>query len=301
MTKEPKGEKAGFVALLGRTNSGKSTLLNSILGYKLSITSRKPQTTRNRLIGIKTKELNQTIYVDTPGFHSDHQRLLNNTMNRIAKNTINNVDIILFMVDVNRVTQEDMNLITSLGRNNNNKFLLLNKVDKTKNKDRILPLIDKVASLTNFDEIIPISALKGENLVLLEELIEEYLPKGPHLYPKDQITDLSERFLVSEIIREKSINRVGDEIPYRLAVMVEEFKRVNSIVYIDAIIYVEKRSQKGIVIGNSGKKLKSIGTSARKEIENLLDTKVMLKMWVKIKPGWSDNEKLISNMGYGSK
>ena len=247
-----RNQKTGFVTLIGKTNVGKSTLLNKIIDQKISITSRKPQTTRHRLLGIKTKDTSQAIFVDTPRYHIGQKRALNKHMNKVALGSMEGVDLILFV-----------------------EFLRLE---------------------TGLDKIIPISALKS-NLNNLESEIFEFLPIGKHLYPADQVADTTLRFMASEIIREKCITRVGDEIPYRLTCMIDDFIE-EEIIHINATIFVEKESQKGILIGESGNRLKSIGIAARKDLEKLLSKKVMLKLWVKVKKDWTDNQALLSSMGY---
>ncbi len=291
-------EKTGMVSLVGKTNVGKSTLLNNLIKQKVSITSRKPQTTRQRLLGIRTTGQNQIIYVDTPGFHRGHKRALNRFMNKVALAAIEGVDIVLFVVDSLNFSEVDQYLLDQIPKNTENLILVINKIDKLSKKESLLPFIRDIAESYDFDAIIPISALKGENVKDLEEEINSRLPLADHLYPEDQIADCSERFLASEIIREKCITRVGDEIPYRLTVIIENFKEERGILNIDATIFVEKNSQKGIVIGAQGKKLKAIGTTARKELEKMLDIKVMLRLWVKVKKDWTNDNHALNLMGY---
>ena len=278
-----KKERTGMVSLIGKTNVGKSTLLNQLIEQKVSITSRKPQTTRQRLLGIKTKERNQIIYVDTPGFHQGHQRALNKFMNKVALSSIEGVDIVLFVVDALNFSEPDRHLLKQVPNRNNEVILVINKIDKIAKKEKLIPFVDEISKLFPFSEVIPISALKGKNIDILEKEISARLPLGNHLYPKDQIADTSERFLTSEIIREKCITRVGDEVPYRLTVIIDSFKEEETLTTIDGTIYVEKKSQKGIVIGEKGKRLKSIGTAARKDLEKMLDNKVMLNSGLKLR------------------
>ena len=214
-----KKERTGMVSLIGKTNVGKSTLLNKLIEQKVSITSRKPQTTRQRLLGIKTKERNQIIYVDTPGFHQGHQRALNKFMNKVALSSIEGVDIVLFVVEALNFTETDSHLLKRISNENNHVILVINKIDKITKKEKLIPFVDEISKFFTFSEVIPISALKGKNIDILEKEISARLPVGSHLYPKDQIADTSERFLTSEIIREKCITRVGDEVPYRLTVI----------------------------------------------------------------------------------
>ena len=289
--------KSGYVSIVGKTNAGKSTLLNNFLGQKIAITSRKPQTTRHRFLGIKTINQSQIIFVDTPGFHTGQKRALNLHMNKIAINSMKGVDIVLYVLDGLRWNDEDQVKVESIP-GDTIKILIINKIDKLNDKNMLLPFIEELNRQNSFDSIVPISALKNLGVDDLLRLIEENLPEGEHLYPKNQITNISEKFLASEIIREKCINRIGDELPYRISVAIENFNELENITHINSVIYVEKESQKGMLIGQSGSMLKSIGTSSRKELENLLDTKVMLKTWVKVKKGWSDNEALLPSLGY---
>ena len=289
--------KSGYVSIVGKTNAGKSTLLNNILGQKIAITSRKPQTTRHRFIGIKTEGLNQIIFVDTPGFHSGQKRALNRYMNKVASNAMRGVDIVLYVVDSLKWGEEDFSRVQSISEETTI-ILVVNKVDKLEEKNLLLPFIKERSKEDIFSNIIPISALKDIGVDDLLNSICNKLPEGDHLYPEDQVTDISEKFLASEIIREKCINRLGDELPYRISISIERFSELNGITHIDSAIFVEKQSQKGMLIGKSGSQLKAIGTSSRKELEKLLDTKVMLKTWVKVKSGWSDNESLLPSMGY---
>ena len=289
--------RSGYVSIVGKTNAGKSTLLNSILGQKIAITSRKPQTTRHRFLGIKTESENQIIFVDTPGFHSGQKRALNRYMNKVAANALRGVDIVLYLIDKLDWQEDDLQRLKSIP-NETSVILVVNKIDKLKDKNSLLPFIEERNKDGLFSSIIPISALKGMNLDELVDLICDKLPYGSHLYPEDQITDISEKFLASEVIREKCINRLGDELPYRVSVSIDRFSESEKVIHIDSTIFVEKQSQKGMLIGKSGSKLKAIGTSSRKELEGLLESKVMLKTWVKVKSGWSDNETLLPSMGY---
>ena len=289
--------KSGYVSIVGKTNAGKSTLLNNILGQKIAITSRKPQTTRHRFLGIRTDNEFQIIFVDTPGFHSGQKRALNRYMNKVASNAMRGVDIVLYVLDKLNWTEDDLSRVNSIS-DETSVILVINKVDKLEEKNSLLPFIKELSEKDLFSHIIPISALKDLGVEDLVKLIHEKLPIGGHLYPEDQVTDISERFLASEIIRENCINRLGDELPYRISISIERFSEVKGIIHIDSVIFVEKQSQKGMLIGQSGSMLKSIGTASRKELEKLLESKVMLKTWVKVKSGWSDNESLLPSMGY---
>ena len=291
-------KKTGMVSLIGKTNVGKSTLLNQLVEQKVSITSRKPQTTRQRLLGIKTEGSNQIIYVDTPGFHQGHKRALNKFMNKTALSSIQGVDIVLFVVDALNFSLTDKNLLSQVSTKDNQVILVINKIDKVAKKERLIPFVEEVTKLFPFSDVIPISALKRKNIDILEKEITKRLPAGAHLYPEDQIADSSERFMASEIIREKCISRVGDEIPYRLSVVIDNFKEEDKLITIDGTIYIEKGSQKGIVIGVQGKRLKAIGTAARKDLERMLNNKVMLRLWVKVKKDWTNDRSALNFMGY---
>jgi len=287
-----------MVSLIGKTNVGKSTLLNQLVEQKVSITSRKPQTTRQRLLGIKTEGSNQIIYVDTPGFHQGRKRALNKFMNKTALSSIEGVDIVLFVVDALNFSLTDEHLLNRVPTKDNQVMLVINKIDKVAKKEKLMPFVEEVIKLFPFSEVIPISALKRKNIDILEKEITKRLPVGAHLYPEDQIAGSSERFLASEIIREKCISRVGDEIPYRLSVVIDSFKEEDKLITIDGTIYIEKESQKGIVIGEQGKRLKAIGTAARKDLERMLDNKVMLRLWVKVKKDWTNDRSALNFMGY---
>ena len=289
--------KSGYVSIVGKTNAGKSTLLNNILGQKIAITSRKPQTTRHRFLGIRTDNENQIIFVDTPGFHSGQKRALNRYMNKVASNAMRGVDIVLYVLDKLNWSEDDLSRVQSISKETSI-ILIINKVDKLEDEGGLLPFIDNRSKDNLFSHIVPVSALKDIGVENLVRLIHEQLPEGGHLYPEDQVTDISEKFLASEIVRENCINRLGDELPYRITVSIERFNQLKDIIHIDSVIYVEKQSQKGMLIGQSGSMLKSIGTASRKELEKLLDSKVMLKTWVKVKNNWSDNESLLPSMGY---
>ena len=289
--------KSGYVSIVGRTNAGKSTLLNNILGQKIAITSRKPQTTRHRFLGIKTDGNHQIIFVDTPGFHSGQKRALNRYMNKVAANAMRGVDIVLYVVDNLNWSEEDLERVQSISHETSI-ILVINKTDKLNDKNLLLPFIEERSKDSVFSHIIPISALKSIGVEELVGLVNDKLPLGSHLYPEDQVTNISEKFLASEVIREKCINKLGDELPYRISVSIERFSELKKIIHIDSVIYVEKQSQKGMLIGQSGSRLKSIGTASRIELEELLDSKIMLKTWVKVKSGWSDNESVLPSMGY---
>ena len=291
-------KQSGYISIVGQTNVGKSTLLNEILGQKISITSRKPQTTRHRLLGVKTIKDSQMIFIDTPGFHKNYKRALNRYMNKVASNAMTGVDVLIYVIDSLEWTKEDQDITNKMIDGYRNSILAINKIDKIKNKEELLPFIESISKLKKFSDIIPISALKNQNILSLIDSILIKLPGGNHVYPEDQVADISEKFLASEIIREKCITRVGDELPYRISVSIDKFKEENNVTHIDATLFVEKKSQKGMLIGSSGHKLKSIGTASRLELEDIFETKVMLNLWVKVKSGWTDNEAMLSTMGY---
>jgi GTP-binding protein Era len=289
----------GYVAIVGRPNVGKSTLLNRILGQKVSITARKPQTTRHRILGIKTTELAQTVYVDTPGLHLGGKKAMNRYMNRAAISAIEDVDVIVFIVDGLKWTEEDAYVLEKIMGVNRPVVLAVNKVDKITHKDVLLPHIQKLASENNFVEIIPISALKGDNVEELEQTVSNVLPLSHPLFPEDQITDRSERFLAAELIREKLIRLLGQELPYALTVEIEQFKTEKNLLRISALIWVEREGQKKIIIGKHGEQLKLIGQKAREEMEKLFERKIFLQLWVKVRKGWSDDERALRSLGYG--
>ncbi|MCZ6503354.1 MAG: GTPase Era [Gammaproteobacteria bacterium] len=291
-------KRCGYVAILGRSNVGKSTLLNMMLGQKVSITSRKPQTTRHQLLGIKTTDSSQVLYVDTPGIHGNEQRAINRYMNRSARSVIRDVDVIVFVVDRTQWNSDDQLVADSIGETQTKLIVAVNKIDLIKNKQELLPQLSKIQEVVPRAEIIPISATTGENVERMESLVEAALPMSPYYFPDDQITDRSQRFLVAEIIREKLMRQLGDEIPYAVTIQIERFVRKNKTTHIDATIFVEREGQKAILIGSKGEKLKRIGSDARSDIERLLETKVMLTTWVKVKTGWSNDDRALKSLGY---
>lgn len=297
MHQEPLG-RAGYVAIVGRPNVGKSTLLNHILGQKISITSRKPQTTRHRILGIKTEGSSQALFVDTPGIHKEAPKAINRYMNRAATSSMVDVDLILFVVDGLKWTDNDMHVLTSLKNSHSPVILVVNKIDRVEDKERLFSHLQFLSEQFEFKEIFPVSAIKGENLDALEEKIMTFLPEGKPFYDEDQITDRSERFMVSELIREKIMRQLGDELPYEMTVEMEEFLCEPGLITISAAILVERDSQKSIVIGKQGQRIKKIGTDARLDMEDLLESKVMLNLWVKVKSGWSDDERALRSLGY---
>lgn len=290
--------RCGYVAIVGRPNVGKSTLLNHLLGQKISITSRKPQTTRNAVVGIKTEGDVQIIFVDTPGMHLGQQKAINRYMNRAATSAMKDVDVVVFVVDRFIWTEEDEAVAEKLQHVRCPVILAVNKVDQIEDKETLLPHLQHLAEKLNVAEIVPISALRNNNLERLEQLIIERLPEGIHMYPEDQITDRSSRFMAAEIVREKITRQLGDELPYEMAVEIEEFSQEGHVLNISALILVERDGQKKILIGDKGARIKLIGTEARIDMEKLFDTKVMLKLWVKVKSGWSDDERALRSLGY---
>lgn len=290
--------RCGYVALIGRPNVGKSTLLNHLLGQKISITSRKPQTTRHRILGIKTTPETQFIYVDTPGLHGKARRAMNRYMNRAASAALEGVHVVLFIVEALQWTDDDELVLERLRRCGAPVILVVNKVDRLEDKAALLPFLQEVSGKFEFKDVIPVSALKGDNLEQLESLIRSYLDESDPYYPEDQITDRSVRFLAAEIIREKLMRRLGQELPYDLTVEIEQFKEEKGVTRINALIWVDRPNQKAIVIGKMGERLKAVGQDARRDIEKLLDTRVYLELWVKVKTGWSDDERALQSLGY---
>jgi len=297
LDEEFKDFRSGYVSIIGRPNVGKSTLLNALLGEKVAIVTPKPQTTRSRIIGIKTLPRAQIVFIDTPGIHRPVNKL-GETMVKIALEAVKGVDIILLMVEPYKTDTEDRIIIHSLRNVTTPVFLLINKIDTIK-KPELLPLIDHFKKIYPFKEIIPISALHQDGVDLLIERTCDYLPQGPKYYPDELITDQFERFMISEIIREKIIEMTKEEVPYSVAVEVTDWKeREDGLISIRSNIYVERESQKGIIIGKGGAMLKSIGTVARVDIEKLLNTKIFLELWVKVKKDWRKNKKILQELGY---
>lgn len=291
-------ERCGYVAIVGRPNVGKSTLLNHILGQKLAITSRKPQTTRHTMLGIKTEGAVQAIYVDTPGLHKENEKALNRYMNKTAANALRDVDVVVFVVDRSRWTEEDQLVLDKVQYLKIPVIVAVNKIDRLEDKRELLPHLEWLSEQLPNAQIVPISSLHSQNLTVLEELINGYLPVAEHFYPEDQLTDRSSRFLAAEIVREKITRQLGAELPYQVNVEVEEFKQEGAILHIHALILVEREGQKKILIGDKGERIKRIGQEARQDMEVLFDSKVMLNLWVKVKRGWSDDERAMRSLGY---
>ncbi|MDD2401199.1 MAG: GTPase Era [Clostridia bacterium] len=292
------GFKSGFVALIGRPNAGKSTLLNKLIGQKIAIVSDKPQTTRNRIVGVLSKPQYQIVFLDTPGVHKPHDRL-GKTMVGTAMSTLSEIDVVYYLIDVSvPFGGGESFIIEKLKNLDTPVFLLLNKIDKIK-KTEILPLIEFYRQKMNWKEVIPISALSGDNLESLLESTMLNLAEGPQYYPEDAITDQPERTLVAELVREKILCLTREEIPHSVAVNVEQMKqRSQNLIYIGATIIVERDSQKAIIIGKKGEMLKTVGSLARKDIETLLGNKIFLELWVKVKTDWRNNERSIRDYGY---
>lgn len=290
--------KSGFVGIVGRPNVGKSTLMNHLLGQKLSITSRKPQTTRHAILGIKTTDDYQIIFVDTPGIHLNANKAMNRYMNRAATSSIDSVELVLFLIDAREWTEEDENVLKRLSNDRVPVVLVINKIDLIKEREALLPLLQEHAKRMVFHDVIPLSALKSVNLDQLEDLVVKQLPESEMIYPEDYITDRSERFLASEIVREKLMRMLGKELPYAIAVEIEQFKDEDGMLRISALIWVERESQKRIVIGKGGSRLKDVGRDARLDMQKLFDRKIFLQLWVKIKEGWSDSERILNSLGY---
>ncbi|MGO1248093.1 MAG: GTPase Era [Oceanisphaera sp.] len=290
----------GFIAIVGRPNVGKSTLINHLLGQKVSITSRKPQTTRHRIMGIDTDGAYQAIYVDTPGLHIEEKRAINRLMNRAASSSLGDVEMVIFMVEGTKWTDDDEMVVNKLRRMDCPVVLAINKIDNVETKEELLPHMQWLATKMDFADIVPISAEKGTNVDTLAKLARARLSPSIHYFPEDYITDRSSRFMAAEIIREKLMRFTGDELPYSVTVEIERYQvDEQGIVHINGLILVERTGQKRMVIGNKGEKLKVIGTEARLDIESLLEQKVFLELWVKVKSGWADDERALRSLGYG--
>ncbi|WP_392562758.1 GTPase Era [Orbus sturtevantii] len=291
----------GFVSIVGRPNVGKSTLLNQLLGQKISITSRKAQTTRHRILGIDTEENDQVIYIDTPGLHIEEKRAINRLMNRAASSSIGNVELILFVVEGTRWTDDDDMVVNKLKDVKCPILLIINKIDNVQDKTKLLPHIQDISQKLNFMDVIPISAENGEGVDIIKSIVKKHLPVGEHHFPEDYITDRSQRFMASEIIREKLMRFLGDELPYSVTVEIEQFKvdEKTGMHRINGLILVERDGQKKMVIGNQGEKIKKIGIESRKDMQEFFQAKVHLELWVKVKAGWADDERALRSLGYG--
>ena len=289
--------RCGTIALVGRPNVGKSTLLNHILGLKLSITSRKAQTTRHRLLGIHTTSDTQYLFVDTPGFQQKHINALNRSLNRTVTQVLSEVDVVLFVVEPTHLSEADRKVIALLPEGQP-VILVVNKADLMKDKGKLLPLIEEFSGTFKFTEIVPVSARQDINLDQLLTAIREHLPQQPAIYTEDELTDRNERFLAAELLREKVFRLLGEEVPYAVTVEIEKFEQEGKLRRIHAAIIVDKDSQKPMLIGKGGEKLKQISTEARQDMENLFGGKVWLEVWVKVKGGWADDERALKSLGY---
>jgi len=290
--------KSGYVAILGRPNVGKSTLLNALVGQKISITSRKPQTTRQKVIGILTEEEYQVLFVDTPGIHSEKKDALNRFMNRDAKSALVDVDIVVLVFDRGKYKSEDQIVVDCCKHVTAHKIVVVNKIDLLSNPNELFPILKNFQDRFPDATMIPLSAQKEKNLEALIKEIKSRLPESPFYYPEDQITDRSQRFLIAEIIREKIMRQLGKEIPYQTAVVLDTISTESSHVKIDASIFVDKNSQKKIVIGKDGERIKRVSIDARFDIEALLQKKVMLRTWIRVKKGWSHSAKILKSLGF---
>jgi len=290
--------KCGYIGIIGRPNVGKSTLVNLFVNHKVSITTNRPQTTRHRILGIKTTDHSQFVFVDTPGIHLDRKLALNQFMNKTALAVITDVDVILFMLDRLEWGDIEQSILDELKKVSIPVVLVVNKTDHLKNKSRLLPYIKTLSEKYDFNEIVPISAKTGDSVDRLEKIILGSVPESMPFFPEEQVTDKSERFVVAEIIREKLMRTLGQELPYSLTVEIESYKIKNEILHISAVIWVERKGQKIIVIGKRGEQLKCIGQLARIELEKYFDNKVFLQLWVKIKQGWTNNQRALRSLGY---
>lgn len=290
--------RSGYVALVGRPNVGKSTLLNRILGQKVSITSRRPQTTRHRILGIKTGAQVQAVYVDTPGLHRGGKRAMNRYMNRAASDALQDVDVVVFVVEGTRWTDEDELVLEKLRQVSCPVILAVNKIDRVTDKKQLLPYLQQVSAHMDFTQIIPLSAKQGSQVAELEQAVEALLPESTPFYPEDQVTDRSMRFMAAELVREKLFRKLGQELPYGITVEIEQFKEEDGLYRIHALIWVERDSQKAIVIGKQGVLLREVGREARIDMEEAFGQKVFLELWVKVKEGWADDERALRSLGY---
>ena len=288
----------GYVAIIGRPNVGKSTLLNRLVGEKVSITSNKPQTTRHRLLGIETTDNIQIVYVDTPGLHLGEKRALNKSMNKAVKAALGDVDIVVAVFSGPKLTADDKAVIQRVERSGHPVILVLNKIDKVKDKTQLLPRLGNLSQELAAHAVIPLSAKTGENVDALKQTLIPLLPESPHFFAADDLTDRSVKFLLAEMIREKIFRLTGEEIPHFSTVLIEGMELKNKIYHINAVILVERDGQKNILIGKAGEKMKAIGTQARMDMETLLEHKVFLNLWVKVKSGWSDSTATLRDLGY---
>ncbi|OBT27154.1 GTPase Era [Vibrio tasmaniensis] len=296
----PENQHCGFIAIMGRPNVGKSTLLNHILGQKISITSRKPQTTRHRIMGVETEGDYQAIYVDTPGLHIEEKRAINRLMNRAANSSLSDVNLVFFLVDGTHWTDDDEMVLNKLRKTDFPVVLCINKVDNVQDRTDVMQHMMEVSKKMDFLDVVPISAKQGKNIDVLRKHVRNSLPKATHHFPEEYVTDRSQRFMASEIIREKLMRFTGEELPYSVTVEIERFdyNPDNDGFHINALILVERTGQKKMVIGKAGEKIKTIGREARIDMEELFGRKVYLETWVKVKSGWADDERALRSLGY---
>jgi GTP-binding protein Era len=287
----------GFIAIVGRPNVGKSTLMNRLIGQKVSITSAKAQTTRHRIHGVLTREARQFVFVDTPGFQTKHRNALNRVMNRSVTQALADVDVIVFVIEAGKLTEADQEVIGLLPKDRP-VLLLLNKTDKAGDRAKLLPFVERIAKLHGFHAILPVSAQRGDGLDALMKVAGELLPEGPAMFDADDFTDRSERFLAAEYIREKLFRQLGDELPYGLAVEIERFEAEGNLRRIAAAVIVGREAHKGIVIGRNGEVLKTVGSAARYDMEKVFDSKVFLELHVKVRSGWADDERALKSLGF---
>jgi len=288
--------RCGYVALVGKPNTGKSTLMNALVGEKLSITAHRPQTTRHQILGIRTRENYQCIFVDTPGIHDNNRKAIHRYMNRAATSVLDDADLICVLLDATRFNADDQRILERL-RGRPNLLLVVNKIDRL-GRDACLPVLEKVSRQLPGVECVPVSALHGDNLDRLEQVIVSRLPVGAAQFPDDQLTDKSMRFISAEIVREKLFRRLQQELPYSITVNIDHYVEEEGLTRISATIWVERNSQKAIVIGKDGSQLKNIGSAARRDIERLVGGKVYLQLWVKVRADWADDERALAAFGY---
>ena len=291
-------KKCGYIAITGRPNVGKSTLLNRLIGQKLSITAHKPQTTRHALIGINTTATAQFIYIDTPGIHRDGKRTLNRVLNKTASGAATGADVLVLVVQAMVFNEHDAMALETVQRQENPWLLVVNKIDRVNPKEKLLPWLSALPAAKQADAVIPVSATRGDNLKALESELEMRLPEAAFQFDESALTDRSSKFLASELVREQLTRFLSQELPYSISVEVEKFEQSESLIKVSAVIWVEKASQKSIVIGKGGTNLKEVGSRARRQMQNLFDSKIHLELWVKVKDGWSDDAALIRSLGY---
>ncbi|RIY34827.1 GTPase Era [Psittacicella gerlachiana] len=297
-TLENQNKRCGYIGIVGRPNVGKSTLMNALLGQKIAITSSKPQTTRHRILGILTEDNAQLIFVDSPGIHLKETTQMNKVMNRTASSVLANVDVLYFVVEGTKWTEDDDLVLTKLKQQKSPVILVLNKVDQIADKGKLLPYLQEIQAKYPWADMIPISAEKGDNLEALIKLTAKFLPLGEFHYDQDQVTDKGGRFMAAEFIREKLMRLLGDELPYATSVEIERFTMTPRGINIDAVILVDRDGQKRIIIGKNGEKIKRIGTEARIDLSKALERPINMNLWVKVKKGWSDDIRALRSLGY---